>query len=110
DGIRLLQKNHVDNKPFMVMEFASYVHLAMGARPYRGTTFIDYGINITKDSHPAEEKYIGNAPYILQAKISMSPVTLETLKACYGEYISRHYKVLDESERWVLLERLPQGG
>ncbi|HSI85048.1 MAG TPA: hypothetical protein VK970_14750, partial [Candidatus Methylacidiphilales bacterium] len=46
DGIRLLQKNHVDNKPFMVMEFASYVHLAMGARPYRGTTFIDYGINI----------------------------------------------------------------
>jgi hypothetical protein len=105
DGVKLLQKNGVADKPFLVMEFASFLHFALRTKPYAGTPFIDYAVNITKDSHPSREKYIGEPPYIMQAKKSVSYITMGVLKECYGDYIAKHYKVLDESDAWVLLQR-----
>ncbi|HSI87086.1 MAG: hypothetical protein ACAI35_19335 [Candidatus Methylacidiphilales bacterium] len=107
DGIKLLTKHGAEDKRFVVFEFTSFLHFALRTVPYKGTPFIDDRVNITRDSFPAPEKFIGNADYIMEAKPpGHSFNTVLTLKACYKDYLEKNYKVIDESQYWILLKHL----
>ncbi|KAH0533639.1 hypothetical protein FGG08_007617, partial [Glutinoglossum americanum] len=107
EGIELLKKHNAIDKPFLTMEFSSFIQNALSVVPVGGSPFMDVNITITRTVCPPVEKFFSNAQYVLLLRANR-PHLQEFFRICYGDYLAKHYTLIDDSPAWYFYERKPE--
>jgi len=106
DGLRLLKENHLDNLRSVAWDFTSPFAFALKASPPIGfPTFWQSNFNISKISHPDENKIFRGLDVILMPKLSEDEDTTTLMTETYKVYLKNHFIPIAESNYWTVLKR-----
>jgi hypothetical protein len=107
DGLALLRAHTDSRERVACMCFANPFNYALERQPARGgAPFFDYGFSLTETFAPTADRILGDAEVVLYPKGEDSALTFATLMRICKPILTRNYKYVGESERWVLLRRM----
>jgi len=109
DGMRLLRKYVTQRSRIMTMDFSNPFPFALELPPTQGgATCWLVEASFSKAAHPGPEAAFGDANLIMIPSYERNANTVAALKAIYGDYLRRNYRLIDRTEIWELYERRAQ--
>jgi hypothetical protein len=111
DGIRMVRNHARPTDRVFSLAFGSPFNVAMGLQPTEGgMLWYDLGFDIDREHHPSAEEAIGTADWVIIPQMAPNQgccqETVVAMVEMYGGYLESHFKQIDSSENWILLERV----
>jgi hypothetical protein len=106
DGLALLRRNTSANERIACLCSANpFGYALMKDSPRGGSPFFDYGYNFNESSAPTAERIVGDADVVMYPKQEGDSPTIATLRRICEPLLSKNFRIVAESEQWVLLRR-----
>jgi hypothetical protein len=110
DGIRMLRSHTRPNDRVFALAFGSPFNMALGLRPTEGgLLWYDVGFDVDREHHPSAEEAMGTADWVIIPQMlpdeGCCQETVRVMHEMYDGYLAAHFRQVDGSRDWVLLER-----
>ncbi len=105
EGLHLLRAHSSGESKIACLCFSNPFAYALLRPPARGgSTFFDYGTNFTELHLPEPAQLLGDAALVLYSKSNFEGARTDVLLAHARPLLSERFRVVGESEHWVLYE------
>jgi hypothetical protein len=106
-GADLLERarKQEDIHDVLTLDFSNPFDSLLGITPAKALPLWIDPTTLSRSCYPAPDKFFSRAAYVLQPLYPMLTLYVGDLEDIYGDYLGKHFAVLDQNEQFILWKR-----